>query len=181
MDKEKSYYSNPMILPEKVRGGYGWESLKKMGFEIIKTEDKDKSILYVYGRKVYVGVNAPKDWHIYFVNEFWLDLVDNMGRVRGRIFSKSDNGRIICHLDLVRRYNAKMEIHPDRTAHILDTPIRGVVTDQGKVIYCTEFKTWVWEVCDYQTFEDLIKTEVNQWMKQNYPKWEDQDITVYWD
>lgn len=132
-----------------------WES---MGFQFLDNADD-----------IFVNVKFPPGWKkVPSESAYWTDLIDDKGRKRASIFYKA------------AFYDRHSIIHPEQrfrqnTEYSDEENTRTVtITDSGKVIHTVG----VCSLYDRDSM-DLIDSQADAWLKQNYPDW--RNPAAYWD
>lgn len=171
------------------------EQYKKMGIKVVENSEGDD---------LFVDVVLPKGWKLEFTDHsMWNSLIDNKGRERATIFYKA----AFYDRDAFINFNQRIHFRIDRLGFIegnyerengvyvsQNTPFVGRVTDydesilfeteqikcdvefvdyEGRQVYSEEYKEKSREA------ENKLKTSCLEYLKKNYPEYE--DINAYWD
>ena len=132
----------------------------------------------VNGDEMFTYVTLPAGWKkVATDHSMWSNLVDDKGRTRASMFYKAAFYDRRAHLNTSRRFSIGIDY---------DRSDKGVivmfVTDGGDIkVFTTKEYSYTGEQYreDYNTQHGTAIDEVNAWLKENYPNWE--DASAYWD
>jgi len=131
----------------------------------------------VFGDKVddlFVEVQLPKGWaKVPTDHSMWSELIDDLGRVRARIFYKAAFYDRSAHISLVARYSytAQPINGYDSPNHQIE-PWVGIVIDCDEVIWQTDPMQVSGDTPDYE-IRDQLRSQAKAWLEAHYPDYAD--------
>ena len=131
----------------------------------------------VSGDNMFVNVNLPDGWNkVATSHSMWSDLVDDKGRKRASMFYKAAFYDRSAHLKTNRRFGIGMDY--DRSD---EGVIVKFVTDGDAKVFTTKEYPYTGEQYQegYSAQERAATDEVEAWLEEHYPNWE--DASAYWD
>ncbi len=152
-------------LPKDMQGQQA--KFEKLGIKILGPADE-----------IFNNVELPKGWSVKPTDHsMWSDLLDEKGRKRAGMFYKAAFYDCHAHISLERRYsfNQYHEVgNPKDQVH------QAIITDCGKEIakIGKPMKT-EYDRKDYFKEMDKIRDECIQYLKTNFPEYD--DPMAYWD
>ncbi len=145
-------------LPIEMLHGCTKEGLESLGVAFKNVADD-----------LFWNVTLPTGWNLQpSDHSMWNSLVDDKGRTRARIFYKAAFYDRKAHISLSSRY--QMDSYHDISKGVYAV----VILDGEKVLY----EAGQYEDRDY-TEQDRLRVIATEWMKQNYPDYE--NPLAYWD
>lgn len=146
------------------------ESFEKLGFKFGKDADD-----------IFIEVEFPKGWRKKTTDHsMWTKIIDDKGRERGSIFFKAAFYDRSAHVSLSRRFGVRQSYGEDvketESVYISDASNELKKRIEG-------FLKPDWndreEAQERSTKIDSATKELNDWLTNKYPNW--QDVTAYWD
>lgn len=131
----------------------------------------------VQGDPVFQYVSLPRGWKkVSTGHSMWSDLVDDKDRKRASIFYKAAFYDRSAHLRVSGRYSFSYDYEQaDKNKIAVTNLLDGTV-----VIHTTEPVALPEDRGEsFYAIEDQSRTAAANWLKQNFPKWE--DPAAYWD
>lgn len=144
------------------------EELKQLGFKFGKEQDD-----------IFLNVVFPEGWGKKATeHSMWSDLLDEKYRVRGNIFYKAAFYDRSAHMNLCRfiNYTKIYDHHDDYIEGAIQFAVRN---GNGETLYKTEPIIVEHNTQEYWNACDAGSKEVNIWIKENYPIWDNPN--AYWD
>lgn len=131
----------------------------------------------VSGDEMFTYVTLPTGWKkVATSHSMWSDLVDDKGRKRASMFYKAAFYDRSAHLTTCRRFDAGIDYDRSDT----DVIVKFVFDGDAKVFTTKEYPYTGEPYSDDYWLQDRAATdEVNAWLKEHFPNWE--DASAYWD
>ena len=131
----------------------------------------------VSGDEMFTYVTLPTGWKkIATSHSMWSDLVDDKGRKRASMFYKAAFYDRSAHLTTCRRFSTGIDYERSDTGVI----VKFVFDGDAKVFTTKEYPYTGEPYSDDYWLQDRAATdEVNAWLKEYFPNWE--DTSAYWD
>lgn len=131
----------------------------------------------VSGDEMFTYVTLPTGWKkVATSHSMWSDLVDDKGRKRASMFYKAAFYDRRAHLTTCRRFSTGIDYDRSDTGVI----VKFVFDGDAKVFTTKEYPYTGEPYSDDYWLQDRAATdEVNAWLKEHFPNWE--DASAYWD
>lgn len=150
-------------LPTKGSDDPAWAKMGVLFGEVIQKDPIFRDVVLPVGWKL-----KPTD------HSMWNELLDERGRVRGRMFYKAAFYDRSANIRPESRFGLHRE---NKDTNDYDSPRRDVAKDfaTGEVLFATEWRVYTSEKYAEET---AAHKQVEQWLDENRPEWK--DAAAYW-